>query len=291
MFTAGTQRTAKKKTVRKMELLKKINDAKKYIEAITEIRPGIGIVLGTGLGGLVDRISVDESIPYEDIPHFPRSTVEGHMGNLILGTIADKKTLVMQGRFHYYEGYSTQQVTFPIRVMKALGVETLIISNASGGLNPQFSPGDIMVITDHINLTGGNPLIGSNPETLGPRFPDMSEPYTRNLLLLVEKVALDEKIRIQKGVYVGLAGPSLETAAETRFLRMIGADAVGMSTIPEVIVAGHSGMKVLGLSVISNMNLPDNLKPHPLEEIIAVADSAAPRLVRLIERVIRKIVL
>ncbi|MFA4911499.1 MAG: purine-nucleoside phosphorylase [Desulfobacteria bacterium] len=272
-----------------MLFLEKIEEARRYIVGKTKTTPRIGILLGTGLGGLVDRINIKASIPYEGIPNFPRSTVESHIGNLVIGSLAERELVVMQGRFHYYEGYSMQQVTFPIRVMKALGVGVLIISNAAGGLNPQFSPGDIMIITDHINLTGDNPLIGPNIDTLGPRFPDMSQPYTKNMVNLTEKVASDEKIHLQKGVYVGIMGPSLETASETRFLRMIGADAVGMSTVPEVIVAVHSGMKVLGLSVISNLNLPDNLKPHSLEEIIAVANNAAPRLVKLIERVVQEV--
>ncbi|MBI4620552.1 MAG: purine-nucleoside phosphorylase [Desulfobacterales bacterium] len=270
-------------------MLEKIEEATHYIIGKAKTTPKIGILLGTGLGGLVDRINIKASIPYEGIPNFPRSTVEGHMGNLVIGSLAEREVVVMQGRFHYYEGYSMQQVTFPIRVMNALGVRVLIISNAAGGLNPQFNPGDIMIITDHINLTGDNPLIGPNIDTLGPRFPDMSQPYTKNMVSLTEKVASDEKIHLQKGVYVGIMGPSLETAAETRFLRMIGADAVGMSTVPEVIVAVHSGMKVLGLSVISNLNLPDNLKPHSLEEIIVVANNAAPRLIKLIERVIQEV--
>lgn len=273
----------------RIKLLDEVEESRQYIADKTEITPKIGIVLGTGLGGLVDRISIERTILYEHIPYFPRSTVEGHMGNLILGSLAERQVIAMQGRFHYYEGYTLGQVTFPIRVMKALGVEVLIISNASGGLNPQFSPGDIMIIADHINMTGANPLIGPNLDTQGPRFPDMSRPYSADLALLVERIALDEKIRIQKGVYVGLSGPSLETAAETRFLRIIGADAVGMSTIPEVIVAVHAGMKVLGLSVISNLNLPDNPEPHPIEEIIAVANKTAPSLAKLIERVIQEI--
>jgi purine-nucleoside phosphorylase len=272
-----------------MPLLEKIEEAKQYILSRAKVTPMIGILLGTGLGGLVDRINIKASIPYEGIPNFPRSTVKGHMGNLVIGSLAEREVVVMQGRFHYYEGYSMQEVTFPIRVMNALGVEVLIVSNAAGGLNPQFNPGDIMIITDHINLTGDNPLIGPNIDTLGPRFPDMSQPYTKEMVSLTERVASEEKIHIQKGVYVGLMGPSLETAAETRFLRMIGADAVGMSTVPEVIVAVHSGMKVLGLSVISNLNLPDNLKSHSLEEIIAVADNAAPRLIKLIERVVQEL--
>ncbi|MFH2012797.1 MAG: purine-nucleoside phosphorylase [Pseudomonadota bacterium] len=270
-------------------MLKKIEETKHYIFTRTKTTPKIGILLGTGLGGLVDRINIKMSIPYEEIPNFPRSTVESHMGNLVVGSLAEREIVVMQGRFHYYEGYSMQEVTFTIRVMKALGVRVLIISNAAGGLNPQFNPGDIMIITDHINLTGGNPLIGPNLDILGPRFPDMSQPYTKEMFDLAEKVASEENIKLNRGIYVGIAGPSLETAAETRFLRMIGADAVGMSTVPEVIVAVHSGMKVLGLSVISNLNLPDNLKPHSMKEIIAVANNAAPRLIKLIERLVQEI--
>ncbi|MDY7031583.1 MAG: purine-nucleoside phosphorylase [Thermodesulfobacteriota bacterium] len=271
-----------------MKLLEKIEEARGYIASQTEMMPRIGIVLGTGLGGLVESIQIEKTVPYENIPHFPTSTVKGHIGNMIFGTLSEKEVLAMQGRFHYYEGYSMEQVTFPLRVMKAFGIEVLIISNAAGGLNPRFSPGDIMIIADHINLTGNNPLIGTNPDTLGPRFPDMTQPYAEDLISLLEDVALDEKIRVHKGVYVGVSGPSLETCAETRFLRMIGSDAVGMSTIPEVIVAVHSGIKVLGLSVISNVNLPDNYTSHPLEDIIAVAESATPKLVRLVERTVKE---
>lgn len=270
-------------------MLKEIEDAKQYIIGKIRVKPVIGIVLGTGLGRLGNRIERKKVFPYEDIPNFPKSTCEDHQGNLILGSLGGKEIVAMQGRFHFYEGYSMEEITFPIRVLKSLGVEALILTNASGGLNPQFSPEDMMLIVDHINLTGDNPLIGPHLETLGPRFPDMSQPYTKDLSLLTQRIALEEKINLQKGVYVCVPGPSMETPAETRFLRIIGADAVGMSTVPEVLVAVHSGMKVLGLSVITNLNLPDCMKSHSYEEIIAIANKAAPRLMRLIERVIEEI--
>lgn len=272
-----------------MELLKEIENARQYIIGKIKIKPKIGIVLGTGLGRLGNRIDRKNIFPYQDIPNFPKSTLEDHQGNLILGSLGGKEIVAMQGRFHFYEGYSMEEVTFPVRVLKSLGVEVLIITNAGGGLNPQFNLEDIMLITDHINLTGDNPLIGPNLDTFGPRFPDMSQPYTKTLILLTERIALEEKINLQKGVYVSVQGPSMETPAETHFLRMIGSDAVGMSTVPEVIVAVHSGMKVLGLSVITNLNLPDSMKPHSYEEIIAIANKAAPRLMRLIERVTEEI--
>jgi purine-nucleoside phosphorylase len=272
-----------------VELLKEIEDARQYIIGKIKIKPKIGIVSGTGLGRLSNRIDRKKVFPYQDIPNFPKSTLEDHQGNLILGSLGGKEIVAMQGRFHFYEGYSMEKVTFPVRVLESLGVEILIITNAGGGLNPQFNLEDIMLITDHINLTGDNPLIGPNLDTFGPRFPDMSQPYTKDLIILTERIALEEKIKLQKGVYVCVQGPSMETPAETHFLRMIGADAVGMSTVPEVIVAVHSGMKVLGLSVITNLNLLDSMKPHSYEEIIAIANKAAPRLMRLIERVTQEI--
>ncbi|MDZ7260535.1 MAG: purine-nucleoside phosphorylase [candidate division KSB1 bacterium] len=271
------------------ELRKQIEQASEYIWKKTSLRPATGIILGTGLGALADEIDKDSEISYESIPHFPLATVEWHTGKLILGKLAGKEVLVMQGRFHFYEGYSMKQITFPVRVMKHLGAQTLIISNAAGGLNPMFRPGDIMLITDHINLLGDNPLIGPNDESLGPRFPDMSEPYNRELIALCEQVALEEKIKLQKGVYVAMTGPSLETAAEYRFLRLIGADAVGMSTVPEVIVAVHSGMKVLGLSVITDTCLPDALKPINVPEVLRIAKETEPKLTLIMKRVIERI--
>jgi purine-nucleoside phosphorylase len=244
----------------------------------TSVAPRVGIILGTGLGGLVDEIEASAIIDYADIPHFPLSTVESHRGRLIFGTLSGVEVMVMQGRFHYYEGYSLKQVTFPVRVMKAMGVDTLLISNAAGGMNPLFRRGDIMVIYDHINLIGDNPLIGPNDDTLGPRFPDMSEPYSRDLIQLAERVALDRKIALQKGVFVAVAGPNLETRAEYRFLRGIGADAVGMSTVPEDIVAVHAGMRVLGFSIITDECFPDALEPVDVPAIIRTANETEPRL-------------
>src|SRR5712692_637987 len=236
------------------ELRGQINEALTVIREHTSMRPSVGIILGTGLGGLAKEIKREVVLDYEEIPHFPVSTVESHYGKLIFGTLGGKNVVAMQGRFHYYEGYSLQQITFPVRVMSqkvGLGVKSLLISNAAGGLNPLFQPGDMMIVADHINLLGDNPLIGPNDDRLGPRFPDMSEPYSRVLIGVAEEAALDLKMRIQKGVYVAVSGPSLETRAEYRFLRTVGADAVGMSTVPEVIVAVHMGMKVLGFSIIT----------------------------------------
>ena len=270
------------------ELRTQIEEAVKCVRSHTKLSPKIGIILGTGLGGLADKMERPVGIPYEDIPHCPVSTVATHAGKLILGSLGGKEVVVMQGRFHTYEGYSMKQITFPIRVMKALGVERLIVSCISGGMNPDFSAGDLVLLTDHINLLGGNPLIGPNDDALGPRFPDMSEPYHRKLLRLAEDVAIEEKIKVQKGVYVAVAGPNLETAAEYRFLRLIGADMVGMSTVPEVIAAVHAGLKVLGLSVISDLCLPDALRPVSLADLLRAVGAAEPELVRLIRRVVEK---
>jgi purine-nucleoside phosphorylase len=246
-----------------------------------------GIILGTGLGRLANSIEPFAKIPYEEIPHFPVSTVETHAGRLIIGKLAGKKVMAMQGRFHYYEGYSMQQIAFPVRVMKFLGVKTLIVSNAAGGINPLFPPSTIMAITDHINLLGNNPLIGRNDERIGPRFPDMCEPYSAKLLEVVTQVALEKKIPLVKGVYASMTGPSLETRAEYRMLKTLGADAIGMSTVPEVIAAVHCGLQVLGLSVITDGCLPDALEPVDIKKIIAMADKAEPKLVTLIEEVLK----
>jgi purine-nucleoside phosphorylase len=266
-----------------------INDALKVIRTKTESRPAIGIILGTGLGGLAKEISKETEIDYGSIPHFPVSTVESHHGKLIFGTLAGKEVVAMQGRFHYYEAYSLQQITFPVRVMKFLGVNTLLISNAGGALNPDFRKGDIMIISDHINLLGDNPLIGPNDDTLGPRFPDMSEPYNREMIGLAEKAARDLNIKMQKGIYAAMQGPNLETAAEYRFLRIIGADAVGMSTIPEDIVAVHMGMRVLGFSILTDECFPEMLKPVSLDEVIAVAKEAEPRMTAVMKEVVRRL--
>lgn len=271
------------------ELKQQIIEALNFIRTKTKLEPQIGIILGTGLGGLAKEIEAETIIDYGDIPHFPISTVESHHGKLIFGKLSGKDVVAMQGRFHYYEGYTLKQVTFPVRVMKFLGVKYLLISNAAGGLNPLFRKGDLMIIVDHINLLGDNPLIGPNDDELGPRFPDMSEPYSKELIELAEQVALEEKIKVQKGVYVAMTGPSLETRAEYRFLRLIGADAVGMSTVPENIVANHMGMKVFGVSVITDECFPDALQPLSLEDVIKVASETEPKLTLLMKRLVEKI--
>jgi len=250
------------------------------------ITPTIGIILGTGLGQLAGAIEAEVVIDYADIPHFPLSTVESHNGRLILGRLGGRDVVAMQGRFHYYEGYSMQEITFPVRVMYQIGVRTMIVSNACGGLNPLYRRGDLMVMEDHINLLGDNPLIGRNDDTLGPRFPDMSEPYSHELIALAERAALDAKIGLQKGTYVAVAGPNLETRAEYRFLRTIGADVVGMSTVPEVIVARHMDMKVLGLSIVTDECFPDKLAPVDVAEIIETASRAEPKLTTIVTEVV-----
>lgn len=257
-------------------------------EAAVAIRrrwPGpaqVGIILGTGLGSLAGQIQTEATFEYPTIPHFPRSTTIGHTGQLVCGRLANLPVVAMEGRFHAYEGYSYQQITFPVRVMRALGAGLLVVSNACGGLNPQFGLGDIMVIEDHINLMNGNPLVGMNDDRLGPRFPDMSAPYDRRLIDKALEIARRENFVAHKGVYVAVVGPNLETRAEYRFLRTIGADAVGMSTVPEVLVAVHGGMRVLGLSVITDMCLPDCLKPANIEEILTLAASAEPKLRKIV---------
>lgn len=268
------------------ELKRQIEEALQVVRGRSRLVPEVGIILGTGLGRLALEIDQDVAVPYGEIPHFPLSTVESHEGRLILGRLGGKPVAAMQGRFHFYEGYTMQQITFPVRVMRRLGASTLLASNVSGGMNPLFSPGDLMLIIDHINLLGGNPLIGRNDPGLGPRFPDMSEPYSRSLISLAERVALDEKIKLQKGVYVAVPGPNLETRAEYRFLRAIGADVVGMSTVPEVISAVHAGMQVLALSVITDSCLPDALEPADIASIISIAEGAEPELTRLMKRIV-----
>jgi purine-nucleoside phosphorylase len=269
------------------KLRTEIDDSLRFIRTRTSASPSIGIILGTGLGALVQEIERETVIDYGDIPHFPVSTVESHHGKLIFGTLAGKNVVAMQGRFHFYEGYSMKQITFPVRVMKFLGVETLLISNAAGALNPSFVRGDIMLMADHINLLGDNPLIGPNDDTLGPRFPDMSEPYSNELLERAQVIAQGLNIKVQKGVYVAMQGPSLETRSEYRFLRTIGADAVGMSTVPEDIVAVQMGMKVFGVSIITDECFPDTLKPITLEEVIAVANKAEPKMTAIMKEVVK----
>ena len=267
----------------------RVMESKSFIEQKYKGNLEMGIILGTGLGRLVEEIDIDVEIPYEHIPHFPVATVETHAGKLIFGTLSGKKVLAMQGRFHYYEGYSMQQIVFPVRVMKFIGIRTLIVSNAAGGINPLFSPGAIMAITDHINLLGDNPLIGPNDERIGPRYPDMSEPYSRKLLDLVTNIALENMIPLERGVYASMSGPCLETKAEYRLLKVVGADAIGMSTVPEVIAAVHAGMEVLGLSVITDACLPDALERIDIKKIIATATKAEPKLVKLIKKVLTEL--
>jgi purine-nucleoside phosphorylase len=270
-------------------LFDQIQEAVRTIRAKWHGQPHAGIILGTGLGGLVEEIDAEANLPYGDIPHFPVSTAPGHAGRLVCGKLAGKCVVAMEGRFHYYEGYTPQQITLPVRVMKALGCEYLIISNASGGLNPQFSKGDIMVIEDHIGLFMENPLRGPNDERLGIRFPDMSRPYDAELIVRTRRIALEERIACQQGVFVAVPGPNLETRAEYRFLRQIGADAVGMSTVPEIIVAVHAGLRSLGLSIVTDMCLPDALEPVNLPEIIATANAGEKKLRVLVRRVVQSL--
>ncbi|MEO0081233.1 MAG: purine-nucleoside phosphorylase [candidate division WOR-3 bacterium] len=258
------------------------------IRARTEHRPEIGIVLGTGLTELADLVRDKVAVAYEDIPHFARPTVESHPGRLVLGTLGEKRVAVMQGRIHFYEGYDLAQVTHPIRVMKELGVRTVVLSNACGGLNPNLRTGDIVVITDHINLSGHSPLRGPNDDELGPRFPDMAACYDPMLVELARKTALDIGIQLAQGVYAWVTGPNLETAAECRFLRLIGADLVGMSTVPEVIVARHGGMKCLGFSVVTDMAVAETLKPVSLPDVLAAARAAEPKLTKLLVEILKR---
>jgi purine-nucleoside phosphorylase len=270
------------------ELYDQIQSAAQAIGQLWKGRPEVGIILGTGLGGLAEDIAAEARIPYNAIPHFPHSTVQSHAGRFVCGQLGGKAVVAMEGRVHYYEGYSLAQITLPVRVMKALGCKVLIVSNACGGMNPQFGKGDLMVIEDHINLMGDNPLIGKNDDRLGPRFPDMCRPYDRELIGLTQRMALEEKIICHKGVFVAVSGPNLETRAEYRFLRSIGADVVGMSTVPEVIVAVHAGLRTLGMSVITDVCLPDALEPVALADILATAAVAEKKLRALVGRIVRE---
>lgn len=271
------------------ELISKIDETLKVIRSRIEKKYKIGIILGTGLGGLVKDIEIEHTIDYSELPHFPLSTVESHHGKLIFGKLSGKDVVVMQGRFHYYEGYSMKQITYPIRVMKFLGVKTLLLSNACGGMNPIYRRGDLMIMNDHINLLGDNPLIGKNEDELGPRFPDMSEPYSNRLIKMAEDAALKNGIKVHKGVYVAVSGPNLETRAEYRFLRDIGADVVGMSSIPENIVAVHMGMEVFGLSIVTDECFPDSLKPVVVEEIIEAANKAEPKMTTIMKELVNQL--
>jgi purine-nucleoside phosphorylase len=267
-------------------MLKLIEEAIEFLDRRFPFRPDFGVIIGTGLGPLAKEIEVAETIPYDQIPHFPTSTVESHTGSLILGTLANKQVVAMQGRFHYYEGYSMQQVTFPVRVMKRLGIQKLFISNAAGGLDPSFKISDLMVINDHINLMPENPLTGKNHEELGPRFPDMSCPYDLRLIEQAQSIASKNLIMLRQGVYAAVPGPNLETKAEYKFLRTIGADAVGMSTVPENIVARHMGLPCFAVSVITDLCTPGNIKPVKIEEILAAAAKAGPALAVLIKELV-----
>jgi len=270
-----------------LELHDQIQEAVAAIRAKWDGTPKAGIILGTGLGGLVEEIEEEASLEYGEIPHFPTSTATSHRGRLVCGRLEGLPVMAMEGRFHMYEGYPLKQITLPVRVMRAMGAELLVVSNACGGMNPYFKEGDLMVIEDHINLMGDNPLIGINDDRLGPRFPDMCEPYSQELVDRALEFARRENIVAHKGVFVAVAGPNLETRAEYRFLRTIGADAVGMSTVPEVIVAVHCGMRVVGFSIVTDLCLPDALHPADVSKIIATANAAEPKLRVLVRNVLR----
>ncbi len=273
-----------------MKLMEKVEESTAFLkDKVGNFKPEVGIILGTGLSPLADEIKKEYSISYRDIPHFPVSTVEGHKGNLIFGSLSGKDVVAMQGRVHYYEGYSMQDVTYPVRVMKVLGVDTLIVSNASGGLNKDFEKGDIMLITDHINLMGDNPLRGPNDERFGPRFPEMMEPYSYRLIKIARDVALECGIFVREGVYVALSGPNLETRAEYRFLSLIGGDVVGQSTVPEVIVANHMGMEVFGVSLVTNVSSWGHISPTTLEEIIEVGKVKSREIGKIVKGVIERL--
>jgi len=287
-MTADVQLVAES-AVPALHTLSRVEEAAAVVRERFGKRADVALILGTGLGRLAAEIETPVSVDYGEIPYFPLSTVESHAGRLLCGTLAGKTVIAMQGRFHRYEGYSLQQVTFPVRVLHALGAKTLVVSNACGGMHPLWGAGDLMLIADHINLLGDNPLTGPNDDRLGPRFPDMSDAYDAELRVLTRAVALARGIELREGVYVAVSGPNLETRAEYRFLRAIGADVVGMSTVPEVIVAVHAGMRVLGLSIITDLCLPDNLEPATVEQIIAVANRAEPRLTQLVTAVLERL--
>lgn len=272
-----------------LHLCAQIDDATATIRRAWNCRPRVGIILGTGLGSFVEQMSVESAFEYEQLPHFPRSTVIGHKGQLVCGTVAGVPVVTMEGRFHLYEGYSADKITLPVRVMKALGIELLVVSNASGGMNPTFRTGDIMVIDDHINLMARNPLIGINDDSLGPRFPDMSQPYDERLIMQSLAIARQENFVAHRGIYVGLSGPNYETRAEYRFLRLMGGDVVGMSTVPEVIVAAHCGLRVLALSVVTNMCLPDRMHTTDGASVVAAAASAEPKMTKIVLGVLKRL--
>ena len=270
-------------------MLTQFKESVAYIKTRTNVEPTIGIILGTGLGGLVKEINVIDEIPYGEIPNFPVSTVESHSGKLIFGELGGKMVVAMQGRFHYYEGYSLQQVTFPVRVMKLLGIERLFVSNASGGVNPDFEVGEIMIQDDHINLFPGNPLIGKNFDELGPRFPDMSEPYDHKMIALAKEIAAENNIKVSVGTYAGLTGPTLETPAEYQYVRNTGADAVGMSTVPEVIVANHMEIPCFAISIITDLGVKGKIKKVSLQDVIDVASRQEPKMTLIMKELIARV--
>ncbi len=272
-----------------MGLKERIDEATAAIREHSAIVPEVGIILGTGLGGLAEQVEEAVVIPYDDVPHLAASTAEGHAGNLVIGKISGRTVITFQGRWHVYEGYTQEQITFPVRLARSLGAHTLLVSNACGGMNPQYRQGDIMIMEDHINLMGVNPLIGPNDDSLGPRWPDMCEPYCEALIDLAESVALEMGVKTHRGVYVAVSGPNLETRAEYRFLRIIGADVVGMSTVPEVIVAVHAGLRVLGFSIITDECFPDALEPADVEAIISTANRTEPIVTSIVERVLARL--
>jgi purine-nucleoside phosphorylase len=266
-----------------------IQTAAAFLHERCAVKPEFGLILGTGLGSLADKVEAELVLPYGEIPGFVCSTATSHAGNLVLGSLGGKPVMAMQGRLHYYEGYSMQQITFPVRVMREMGCHSLIMSNAVGSMNPNMTPGQIGILVDHINLMGDNPLIGPNDDELGPRFPDMSQPYDREYVGQVAEIAMELKLTAHRAVYVAIAGPNLETAAEYRFLRAAGADLVGMSMVPENLVATHGGMRVLGLSVVTDMGLADALKPAVVDEIIATANRTEPKLAELVTRFLQRV--
>ena len=272
-----------------MDTLARFKEAHDYIKTRTNVNPSIGIILGTGLGGLVKEIEIIDEIEYKDIPHFPVSTVQSHSGKLIFGKLGGKEVVAMQGRFHFYEGYTMQEVTFPVRVMKFLGIERLFVSNASGGVNPDYEIGEIMIINDHIDLFPAHPLIGKNIDELGPRFPDMSEPYDKGLIETARQIAERNNIRVAFGVYAGLTGPTLETPAEYKYVRVIGADTVGMSTVPEVIVARHMEIPCFAVSIITDLGVPGKIQEVSVEDVIAVANEAEPKMTLIMKELIASV--
>lgn len=270
-------------------MLTQFKESVEYIKTRTKVQPTIGIILGTGLGGLVKEIEIIDEIEYKDIPNFPVSTVESHKGKLIFGNLGGKEVVAMQGRFHYYEGYNMKQVTFPVRVMKLLGIQRLFVSNASGGVNPDFEVGEIMIQDDHINLFPEHPLIGKNFDELGPRFPDMSQPYDRKMIEMAKEIANENNIKVSVGTYLGLTGPTLETPAEYKYVRVIGADAVGMSTVPEVIVARHMDIPCFAISIITDLGVPGKIKEVSLQDVIDVANRQEPKMTLIMRELISRV--